>query len=77
MMLHYHTRGEPYARYEPDHAQSGAVKSQREGLMVWELLETDGGSPSGYRVTERGRAFVEAICAMPLPIKKWVMPDAA
>ena len=27
-----------------------------------------------YRITERGRVFVEALCNMPLPIKTWVMP---
>ena len=27
-----------------------------------------------YRITERGRVFVEALCNMPLPVKTWVMP---
>src|SRR3990167_7355510 len=28
-----------------------------------------------YRITERGRVFVEALCNMPLPVKTWVMPE--
>ena len=29
-----------------------------------------------YRITERGRVFVEALCNMPLPVKTWVMPES-
>lgn len=27
-----------------------------------------------YLIHERGRAFVEALCKMPLPEQRWVMP---
>jgi hypothetical protein len=27
-----------------------------------------------YQITERGSAFVEALCNMPLPVKTWVIP---
>ena len=33
--------------------------------------------PPAYVVTERGRIYVEALQAVPLPIQKWVMPEAA
>lgn len=28
-----------------------------------------------YRLTERGRVFVDALCEAPLPIQAWVMPS--
>ncbi len=77
MMLHYYAIAEPYACRQPEHANSEAVHQQRHSLICDELLETDPGSPSSFRVTERGLAYVKALKDMPLPIKKWVMPDAA
>lgn len=77
MMLHYHALAQPYALHEPQHARSPAVFEQRSSLIRDEMLALDPDSMSGYRVTERGRAYVEALCALPLPIKKWIMPAAA
>lgn len=77
MVLHYYAIGEPYGVREPEHACSPAVYQQRGALVELGLLKEDGEWPAGYRTTERGNAYVEALCAMPLPIQKWVMPDAA
>lgn len=77
MMLHHYAIAEPYAKGDPDHANSRAVREQRQLLINDELIEPDEMSGSGFRATDRGRAYVEALCAMPLPVKKWVMPDAA
>lgn len=76
MMLHYYTRNEPYAVREPAHANSGAVHTQRLCLITDEMLTTDPTSDSCFKVTERGHAYVDALMGLPLPIKKWVMPDA-
>lgn len=65
------------AMYDKAHQSSDAVHRQRQDLITYELLETDESSRSGYRVTERGVAYVKALCEMPFPIKKWVMPDKA
>jgi hypothetical protein len=31
--------------------------------------------PKTYRATERGKAWVEFICATPLPVAKWTLPE--
>lgn len=77
MMLHYYAIAEPYAADDPRHGHSAAVFEQRQSLVDASLIETDEHSGSGYKATDRGVAYVEALCALPLPIKKWVMPDAA
>lgn len=40
------------------------------------LLEADDGKGAerAYKLTNRGEAFVTALCDMPLPVCKWVMP---
>jgi hypothetical protein len=77
MMLHYYAINAPYAEHDPAHAKSIAVENQRAQLISFELLETATAAPSGYRVTERGAVYVEALCDMPLPVKKWVVEKAA
>lgn len=75
MMLHYYTSADPYAKDDPWHASSDAVSLQRTMLVRDGLLGNACGTD--WVVTDRGRAYVEALCNMPLPVKKWVMPDAA
>ncbi len=41
----------------------------RDWLRENELVDED------YTVTERGKAWVNYICATPLPRKRWVMPE--
>jgi hypothetical protein len=41
-------------------------------LIDNELIEPMGSDQ--FKVTARGCVFVEALCALPLPQKKWVMP---
>ncbi len=77
MVLHYYAIAEPYGIREPQHAESPAVYQQRGALVALGLIEEDGDWPAGYRTTGRGNAYVEALCAMDLPIQKWVMPDRA
>lgn len=75
MMLHYYAIAEPYSANDWQHANSRAVNEQRQILINDDLIEADETSGSGFRATDRGIAFVEALCATPLPVKKWVMPD--
>jgi hypothetical protein len=77
MMLHYYTRAEPYAYREPEHATSGAVRDQRQLLENDGLIEPSETSGSGYCVTPRGSAFIEALCETPLPICMWIIPRRA
>lgn len=77
MMMHYYASAAPYALDDPTHANSPAVKSQREKLVNVGLLQECPDCLSGYRTTTRGDAYVDAICKLPLPVQKWVMPNAA
>jgi hypothetical protein len=43
-----------------------------EGLLAKRAELSEYGA--SYEATEKGRAYVEALCAMPFPVQKWVMP---
>lgn len=76
MLLHYYSIAEPYAVNDPAHACSPAVSEQRSLLVRDGLIEyTAGAYPPGcYKATPRGEAYIKALCAMPLPVCKWVQP---
>ena len=74
MMLHYYAQSTPYAHNEPDHAHSPAVIEQRDALIDVGLLETWIHTEAGYCCTKRGRVYVALLCAMGLPVEKWVLP---
>lgn len=71
MMLHYYAIAK-YGERDHLHANSPAVFEQRGYLIRDGLIEADETSGSGYRATDRGVAYVELLCQMPLPIQKWV-----
>ena len=75
MMLHYNGIAEPYAKNEPAHATSPAVTSQRYELCHEGLLAQDVHSGSGWKTTDRGRAYVEHVCAVQTPVCMWVQPS--
>lgn len=74
MMLHYYAIAEPYAKDDPDHACSRAVFEQRGFLIRENMIVEDCAADSGYRVSPRGEAYIDALCKMPLPMSVWVMP---
>lgn len=73
MMLHYHHIAEPYALHEPEHANSSAVRTQRNELCSEGLLQKVD-TEIGWKTTIRGNAYVDFLCAMPLPVCKWMLP---
>jgi len=64
MLLHYHAIVTPYGRGEPEHANSPAVRQQREAMVTMGLLYATDEFPSGYRTTEAGRRHVERLTQM-------------
>lgn len=50
---------------------SGTRFQDVESLRAEELLPKE----YLYPLTERGRVYVEALCKVPLPVQKWVMPE--
>lgn len=62
--------------FHPDQINGGkAWCTARDWLHGEGLIET-GGAERGraWEVTERGRVYVEAIRALPLPVCAWIMP---
>lgn len=83
MLLWHHTRAEPYAKHEPDHAASPVVAACRRDLLEHGLIEPDprahpkGVEGSGWTTTAKGRAYVDALCSLPFPVCKWIIPNEA
>jgi predicted transcriptional regulator len=72
MLLHYHTFAEPYINTNINLNWRG-VRQQHEWLIIHNLLCNDDSTGGcGYRVTEKGRVYIEALQAVPLPVSKWV-----
>jgi hypothetical protein len=78
MMIHYYARLTPYAEHEPDHANSLAVRDQRQQLVACGLLvqKTDetGWDGTSYCVTDKGRAYVNHLREVQIPVAVWVQP---
>lgn len=76
LLLHYHCNCEPYSKDNYEHAHSRSVIEFMGHLVVnWGLLVKDASAESGYRTTEKGAAYVDMLCSVPLPVCKWVAPD--
>lgn len=84
MLLHYYAHAMDYRdEAEPAHACSGAVKEAiefflHEGLIRevnpnWES-QLPGNRNSQYSTSPKGNAMVEHLCAVQVPIIKWVQP---
>jgi hypothetical protein len=78
IVLHYYYSPEDWRDGEWNAGQGDIVR----GLAGMGLLELDprshpiglGYKPGSYRITERGRIYVEALKAMPLPVQVWQIP---
>ncbi len=70
----YHTRGNPVADLGHEHFNSPVGREVLdwlviEGLIVWSQDE------QRHIPQERLAIFVDHLCAQPLPIQQWVMPQ--
>ena len=77
--LHYWAHRERYAWREPEHAGSIAVAEIKEALVKHGLLRSLPSRPdhtsADYEPVEDGMSvYVDALCAVPWPVKKWVIP---
>lgn len=78
MMLHYYALPGPYAENEPRHQASTACQKFHEQMVREQLLrrlDEPDNYGCGYEITQKGRAYVDALCVMPLPVAKWVIPE--
>ena len=76
MMLHYHCIAAPYAEHKPEHRYPTDVAKYRSELFALGLI-----IPANieelvdiWLTTDKGKAYVDAVCAVQVPICKWVQP---
>lgn len=62
LMLHYYAIAAPYAEHDPAHANSVATRDYTDELIMWDCIAKDNNSPSGYRATNKGHAWVDRLC---------------
>ena len=79
ILLHYYTRCEDH---EVVHRHPPIWPETRAALFNEGVIERVPKSSltenytCTYRLTERGKAYIEYVLAVPLPVVKWVLPDA-
>lgn len=69
LLFHIHTTTEPLPY------PSSTMRDASVEFFVREKLIVADNSPLGYRTTERGKALVDHLCAVKLPICQWVQPQ--
>ena len=75
IILHYYTRPGDYRNGD---FSAPAVKNAIDWFCQTGMLELKEISTKGdYDLTDRGQAYVDALMALPLPEKRWIMPGAA
>jgi hypothetical protein len=81
MLLHFYCAWEPYApeqqRRSPAYTQF-VKELLREGLIVRPTTTQREEYPGwAYRTTEKGEAWVHAICTVPVPVARtrWIIPS--
>ena len=81
ILLHYHYS--PYDYRNGDFSAPAvreAIDAFRDvsGLLRWRSGEEKLMEPGAtYALTERGQAYVEQICRVPLPVQVWTYPKEA
>ncbi len=73
VLLHYHARPGDFNNGEmsPSFVDSVIRDFLRSGL----LAEYKDPSSQRYIATEATKVYVEALCNVPLPVQKWVIPS--
>lgn len=69
-LLHYYTTSMHYA--DCAGGRSFMPELMEAGLMAVE--HNPDGRQQGYVVTEKGRVYIEALLALPLPVQVWTIP---
>ena len=76
ILLHYYSMACPYAEQDEAHRTSPSVSKFHKDLIDDGLIEqgNENFPEMGYRVTEKGRAWVDHILSTPLPEQRWEVP---
>ena len=74
ILMHYYTRGVDYEHLTNETVREYLRHHLQDGIME---QETDGTMVRAYRVTEKGRVWIEHILNLPYPQHAWVMSAAS
>lgn len=69
ILLHYSTCAGPFPRIE-----APAVADAVEVFCALGLLERGAEGQPRYIATEGARVYVMALCDVPLPVRRWIIP---
>jgi hypothetical protein len=75
ILLWYYSRQVKYANTDPDHSNSRAVRDYTNQLIAHGLIQSYDDDTDIYVATGRGRALVEFLFSLPLPIQSWHIPN--
>lgn len=68
ILLHCHTTPGPHKRIDAPAVRKAIADLLDEGAITADLAN---GRTDCYRTTEKGRAWVAALCAVPAPVQCW------
>lgn len=71
VLLHCHTTAGPHPRIEAGAVKEALAWMHRE-LVIKVDPEDYGTEHHGYRTTEKGAAWVRALCSVPCPAAAWI-----
>lgn len=76
ILIHYYTRADDYR--EGDFS-APAIREIIDSFSAGpdSLIERSTHRGQCYTVSDRGRVYVEALMAVPLPVRAWVIPKSA
>lgn len=73
VMLHYYTRVNDH---ECVATNPPIWRPTIDDFLGLGLLELKASSDATYAITDRGKAYCEHLCAVQVPVCKWVQPEA-
>lgn len=75
IMLHYYALADDFRN--GDFSAPAVIEALetfvRQGMLRATAFGRQRGEPA-YKITDKGRAYVEALKAVPLPVSRWVIP---
>lgn len=71
IVLHYYSSA---GDFRDGDFSAPAVREAITWMQNEDILQADAPGTRAYELAPRGRAFVDALMALPLPTQMWVMP---
>lgn len=76
ILLHYYGHADDYRNGDfsaPAVREAMNLFTQSTGML--ELFGEDQTGYATYRLTDKGRFYIEYLCSIPLPVAKWTIPN--